>query len=57
MKIDFKKWYVSFGFGDWSVGMGWWKGSAKLMSYVNTWYDGWWWGVRVGPFFINRGPY
>lgn len=57
MKIDFKKWYVSFGFGDWSVGMGWWKGSAKLMSYVNIWYDGWWWGVRVGPFFINRGPY
>lgn len=56
MKIEFKKWYVAIDICEYSIGIGWWHGSAKLYTYTNTWYDGWWWGMRIGPFFINRGP-
>ena len=36
--------------GDWEVGIGLWKGSAKVFACGRDWYDGWWYGFRLGPF-------
>lgn len=39
--------------GDWDVGAGWWKGSAKAFACSRDWYDGYWYGFRLGPFWAS----
>lgn len=57
--------WVEFGF-EYVVGVGWWRCGNKIPSLLNSWqwlsytktyYDGWWWAIRIGPFFVSRGPY
>lgn len=39
------------------VGVGWWPGSPKLFTCGRTYYDGWWYGFRLGPFFLAVAPF
>lgn len=51
------RWNVAVEFGDHVFGIGWWKGSSKALAWSRGYYDGQWFGVRVGPLFYSRGPY
>jgi len=52
-----KQIYYDFVHGTWDYGFGWWKGSAKLFACDRTYYDGYWYGFRLGPFWVSCGPY
>lgn len=49
-------------YGDVCFGAGWWvKGHWRQMDgwlrWDNVYYDGNWFGMRLGPFFFTYGPY
>lgn len=37
-------------------GIGWWKGSAKAFAYSRIWCGGYWYGFRLGPFWLAVEP-
>jgi len=60
--IEFEKWCVSVSFGVVCFGVGWWiKGHWKRfdgwLNWYHGYYDGNWFGWRLGPFFYCVGPY
>lgn len=46
---------VCFGAGWWIKGH--WKQRTGWVNWYNGYYDGNWFGARLGPFFYSRGPY
>jgi hypothetical protein len=38
------------------LGIGWWAGSAKVFACTRQWYDGYWYGFRLGPFWLCVEP-
>lgn len=38
-------------------GVGWWKGSSRWFACGRIYYDGWWYGFRLGPFYMSIAPY
>jgi len=39
--------------GKWEAGIGWWEGSTKVFDCSRSWYDGYWYGFRLGPFWAG----
>lgn len=48
---------VDFYWGKWDFGIGWWEGSAKFFECSCTYYDGNWYGFRLGPFHASCSPW
>lgn len=61
MKLDVEKWYISLEISDWDLGIGWWRVGNKIawkwFQFNELYYDGYWFVMRIGPFYISRGPY
>jgi len=45
----------NFGVGWWVKGQ--WKEQIGWFNYGTEYYDGYWFAVRIGPFFYSCGPY
>lgn len=50
-------WRIALEYEGYTYGLGWWPGSNLLWSWSEVYYDGYWFGARLGPFFYSRGPY
>lgn len=60
MRLDVGRYYIAVEFGDArSIGIGWWTRRHWMRWFIwsKLYYDGNWFGVRIGPFFYCRGPY
>lgn len=55
--LEVAKWYACLNITSWTFGIGWWKGSSKVFTFTFYYYDGNYFGGRLGPLFICRGPY
>lgn len=58
MRLIVERWNIRLDLYDdqHSIGLGWWQGSAKVFRWHRSYYDGWWFEFRLGPFFYSRNP-